>query len=292
MGQTSYLERRSQIEAYFDRTAADAWARLTSDAPVSGVRATVRAGREQMRQLLVGWVASAQEATHRRVSGPTPAQGVRSVQASTGLEPYRQRSAHHGEATGFIRDEQPAPTGGPIAGMPLYARGILDAGCGTGLLAVDCARLGASVTAIDLSPTLVDLARERLPADLAPGSVRLLSGDMLDPALGEFDHLVAMDSLIHYAPEQAVSALVALAPRIGSSMVFTFAPGSLPLRAMIAVGRLFPRGDRSPSIIPVAPERMQRLLGEALGPLGWRLGRSQRVSRGFYTSQAQELVRR
>ena len=53
MAQTSYLERRGQIEAYFDRTAADAWARLTSDAPVSGVRATVREGRETMRRLLV-----------------------------------------------------------------------------------------------------------------------------------------------------------------------------------------------------------------------------------------------
>ena len=40
-----------------DLTAAEAWARLTSDAPVSGVRATVRAGREHMRRLLVDWVS-------------------------------------------------------------------------------------------------------------------------------------------------------------------------------------------------------------------------------------------
>lgn len=237
MSQSSYTERRGQIEAYFDRTAAEAWARLTSDAPVSGVRATVRAGREQMRRLLVDWVGA----------GDAPA--------------------------------------------PLAGRSLLDAGCGTGLLAVDVARLGAAVTAIDLSPTLVELGRERLPTNLAPGSVRLLSGDMLDPALGEFDHLVAMDSLIHYSPEQAIAALSALAPRIRRSMVFTFAPGSLPLRMMIRIGRLFPRGDRSPWIVPVAPQTMQRMLAEALGPSGWTLGRSQRVARGFYTSQAQELVR-
>ena len=243
MGQTSYIERRGQIEAYFDRTAAEAWARLTSDAPVRGVRATVRAGREHMRRLLVDWV-----------SRPDPAQ--------------------------------------PPSGFPLAARTLLDAGCGTGLLAVDCARLGASVTGIDLSPTLVDLARERLPDDLSPGSVSLLAGDMLDAALGDFDHLVAMDSLIHYAPEQAVAALVAVAPRVRRSIVFTFAPGSLPLRMMMMAGRLFPRGDRSPAIVPVAPERMHRMLAEALGPLGWRLARTERVARGFYTSQAQELIRR
>ena len=60
---------------------------------------------------------------------------------------------------------------------------------------------------------------------------------------------------------------------------------------MMAAGRLFPRGDRSPSIVPVAPERMHRMLAQTLGPLGWRLARTQRVSRGFYTSQAQELIR-
>jgi magnesium-protoporphyrin O-methyltransferase len=76
------------------------------------------------------------------------------------------------------------------------------------------------------------------------------------------------------------------------TIVFTFAPGSLPLRMMMMAGRLFPRGDRSPAIVPVAPERMHRMLAEALGPLGWQLGRTERVARGFYTSQAQELIRR
>ena len=39
---TAYEQRRSQIEHYFDRTAADAWARLTSNEPVGRIRATVR----------------------------------------------------------------------------------------------------------------------------------------------------------------------------------------------------------------------------------------------------------
>jgi magnesium-protoporphyrin O-methyltransferase len=40
---SSYAKRRGELEQYFDRTAADTWARLTSEAPVSGVRAKVRA---------------------------------------------------------------------------------------------------------------------------------------------------------------------------------------------------------------------------------------------------------
>ena len=49
MNPTSYVERRGKIEDYFDRTAVQAWARLTSDAPVGRIRATVRAGRDRMR---------------------------------------------------------------------------------------------------------------------------------------------------------------------------------------------------------------------------------------------------
>jgi magnesium-protoporphyrin O-methyltransferase len=49
----SYQARRGQLQTYFDRTAVDAWARLTSDAPVGSIRATVRAGRTEMRNTLL-----------------------------------------------------------------------------------------------------------------------------------------------------------------------------------------------------------------------------------------------
>ena len=51
-----YEQRRGQLLEYFDRTAADAWKRLTSDAPVNRIRATVRAGRAEMRGTLLGWL--------------------------------------------------------------------------------------------------------------------------------------------------------------------------------------------------------------------------------------------
>ncbi len=46
---STYEARRQQLTDYFDRTAAAAWERLTSDAPVGRIRATVRAGRDTMR---------------------------------------------------------------------------------------------------------------------------------------------------------------------------------------------------------------------------------------------------
>ena len=100
-----------------------------------------------------------------------------------------------------------------LAWLPADLRGrrMLDAGCGTGALAVEAARRGARVVAIDLSPTLVGLARERSAARLGAGSVEFRVGDMLDPALGRFDHVVAMDSLIHYRAGDVVAAIAGLA---------------------------------------------------------------------------------
>ncbi len=220
----TYAARRGQLLEYFDRTAVEAWMRLTSDAPVSGIRATVRAGRDALRSTLLDWLP-----------------------------------------------------------LDLSGRRLLDAGCGTGALAVEAARRGAEVVAVDLSPTLVALARDRAGAN---SGIDFRSGDMLDGRLGRFDHVVAMDSLIHYRTADMVQALEGLAERTTHSLLFTFAPRTPLLAAMHATGRLFPRGNRAPAIEPVAAARLARALTQA----HLRAGRSQRIASGFYTSQAQELV--
>lgn len=231
MPNASYQQRRGQVEAYFDRTAADAWKRLTSDAPVSGVRATVRAGRDEMRQTLLDWLPA-----------------------------------------------------------DLTGRRLLDAGCGTGMLALAAAARGAEVYAVDLSPTLIDNARERLPAELA-GRVTFAVGDMLAPGQGDFDHVVAMDSLIHYDLADALDVVAGFVARARASVLFTFAPRTPLLAVMHAAGQFFPRGDRSPAIVPVSVRRLGDAIGAHPGLRGWRMGRTRRISRGFYTSQAMELIR-
>lgn len=174
----------------------------------------------------------------------------------------------------------------------LGGRVILDAGCGTGAFATEAARRGAHVIAIDLSPTLVGLARERLPADLGPGSVDFRAGDMLDPALGTFDHVVAMDSFIHYDRPDIVRVLSTLGARTSRSMVFTYAPRTPALATMHAIGKLFPRGDRSPAIQPMATRRFLRHLANEPALAAWAAGRTERVTSGFYISQALELTKR
>ena len=226
MSTASYTHFRGNLETYFDRTAAKAWEQLTSDAPVSGIRATVRAGRTAMRDTLLSWL-------------PADMTGLR----------------------------------------------LLDAGCGTGALAVAAAERGAQVVAIDVAGSLVQIARDRAPAHLA---IDWRVGDLLDPALGHFDHVVAMDSLIHYRAFDIVAVLQQLAERTHSSIVFTFAPQTPLLMAMLGMGRLFPRSDRSPAILPVRDRLLRTLITNAV-PTS-RIGRDRRISASFYTSHALELV--
>jgi len=232
MPSATYLERRSQLQTYFDRTAAEAWSRLTSDAPVSRIRATVRAGRDRMRATLLSWL-------------PNDLRGAR----------------------------------------------LLDAGCGTGALSVEAARRGADVVAIDVAPTLIALAQQRMPENLGSGRIDFRAGDMLDPALGDFDFVVAMDSLIHYRAADCVNALASLSSRTGGAILFTFAPRTPALALMHAAGRLFPRSERAPAIQPVAPKELAMRIRDDAALAHWPVAQTERIVNGFYTSQAMELRR-
>jgi magnesium-protoporphyrin O-methyltransferase len=59
------------------------------------------------------------------------------------------------------------------------------------------------------------------------------------------------------------------------------------LAAMRVVGRLLPRNDRSPSIVPVTEKLLRKELIENLP--GWTIGRDLRVSTNFYKSHSIEL---
>ena len=225
---SGYAPQREALATYFDSTARQAWIDLTSDTKVSGIRATVRAGRDAMRDLLVSWLPDDLRRTR-----------------------------------------------------------LLDAGCGTGALSIAAACRGAEVTGVDVAGGLIDVARERTPGFIGHGRIEWSAGDMLDPAFGQFAHVVAMDSLIHYTPEDLVAALASLSERTSQSILFTFAPRTTMLAAMHTVGKAFPKSDRSPAIVPVAESDLRERLS-ALD--GWKVGRTQRISSGFYKSQAMELV--
>jgi len=220
----TYDATRDRVEHYFDRTATKVWERLTTDAPVSRIRETVRKGRDQMRDKLLS-------------SLPADLNGVR----------------------------------------------VLDAGCGAGQMTHELAIRGAEVVAVDISPSLVKIAQDRLPNTLQ-GQVIFTSGDMLSADLGSFDHVIAMDSLIYYTEADIRSALDNLGARTSGSVAFTVAPRTPLLMGMWYAGKVFPKSDRSPTMIPHGPSRLSKTVSD-IGQLN-DLGR---VNSGFYISQALEF---
>jgi magnesium-protoporphyrin O-methyltransferase len=176
--------------------------------------------------------------------------------------------------------------------MPADLRGmrILDAGCGTGALANEVAARGAEVVATDISGSLIEMARKRTPRTFGLGHVEFIVGDMLQTDLGDFDYIVAMDSLIHYAAPDMVAALAQLAAKAQRGLLFTYAPRTPALAVMHTIGRAFPRSDRAPAIEPISAFRLDELLESQPRLNAWSIRRTKRIASGFYKSQAVELV--
>jgi magnesium-protoporphyrin O-methyltransferase len=225
----SYDATRARLETYFDRTASKTWERLTSDAPVSKIRQTVRAGRDEMRSILLGCL-------------PNDLTGAR----------------------------------------------VLDAGAGAGQMSIELAQKGADVLAADISPSLLDVAEKRTPEELK-SKITFKAGDMLDIAHGQFDYVIAMDSLIHYRANDIAEALSTLGKRTSEKVAFTVAPKTPALTAMWWAGKLFPRSDRSPAIVPHSEAAIASALRET--DLPGHLKAIKRVTSGFYISQAMEYRR-
>ena len=221
-----YSATLNRVETYFDKTATKTWERLTSDAPVSGVRATVRAGRDRMREVMLSRLP-----------------------------------------------------------QDLSGKRVLDAGCGAGQVTEILAARGADVVAIDISPSLVDIAKKRVPVHLHP-KVGFGSGDMFDPALGRFDYVIAMDSMIYYEAPDLGQKLATLSERVNEAVVFTVAPRTPVLMTFWGMGKLFPRSDRSPVMIPHSPVRVAEETRKAGGK--GSLTEIERITSGFYISTCLE----
>jgi magnesium-protoporphyrin O-methyltransferase len=135
---------------------------------------------------------------------------------------------------------------------------------------------------VDISPQLIDIAKKRTPEHLQR-HVSFRAGDMLDDRHGRFDHIVAMDSMIYYSATDITTILEGLRHRVLGNMIFTVAPRTPLLMLMWRAGKLFPRSDRSPTMIPHAPATLAKAVTTG------SLRDVQRVTSGFYISNAMEF---
>lgn len=146
---------------------------------------------------------------------------------------------------------------------PLAGKSALDVGCGAGLLAEPLARLGATVTAIDAAPELVEAARAHAAPQGLAIDYRAIPVEQVD---GQFDLVTAMEVIEHVAdPAAFVRSLAArLAP--GGLLILSTPNATawsrlLTITLAEGVGAI-PKGTHDFAKF-IAPERMKTLLADA-----------------------------
>jgi SAM-dependent methyltransferase len=127
-----------------------------------------------------------------------------------------------------------------LAGVRAGQR-VLDVACGTGVVAVTAARLGARVTALDLTPPLLERAREN--GRLAAVDIEWHEGDVeqlpfeagaFDVVLSQYGHMFAP------RPEVAVAEMLRVLTPGGTIAFSTWPPELFVGRTFSLVGRYMP----------------------------------------------------
>ena len=158
------------------------------------------------------------------------------------MDPIAQfkENAKQGWATFAPMEMFTAPGAPRLVAFAGVTRGheVVDIGCGTGVVALTAARLGARVTGVDLTPTLLERARDS--ASIMGLSVEWLEGDAealplgdarFDVVLSQFGHIFAP------RPEAAVKEMLRVLKPGGTIAFSTWPPEMM-------VGRLFALSGR------------------------------------------------
>ena len=128
---------------------------------------------------------------------------------------------------------------------------VLDVGCGTGVVAVTAARRGAHATGLDLTPQLLERARENgriagVTIDWLEGDVESLSFDdaAFDVVLSQFGHIFAPQ------PEVALAEMLRVLKPGGTLAFSTWPPELYVGRTFALVTRYLPPppGVSSPAL--------------------------------------------
>ncbi|MFA4664167.1 bifunctional 2-polyprenyl-6-hydroxyphenol methylase/3-demethylubiquinol 3-O-methyltransferase UbiG [Xanthomonas perforans] len=134
------------------------------------------------------------------------------------------------------------------ARLELAGARVLDVGCGGGLLSESMARLGAQVTAIDLAPELVKVARLHSLESGVQVDYRVQSvEDLAAEQPGSFDAVTCMEMLEHVPdPTAIIRACASLLKPNGKLFLSTLnrTPAAFALAVVGAeyIARLLPKG--------------------------------------------------
>jgi 2-polyprenyl-6-hydroxyphenyl methylase/3-demethylubiquinone-9 3-methyltransferase len=185
-------------------------------------------------------------------SGPTPGTGGGGGNADSGeLGKFDALASRFWDMRGEFR---PLHLLNPVRARfvaertTLLGARVIDVGCGGGLLAEALARAGAKVTAIDLAPGMIEVARLHAMEQKLDIDYRMVAAEAVAAAEpGSFDVVTCMEMLEHVPePAQMVATLAALV-RPGGSIFISTLNRNLKSFLLAIVGaeyvmKLIPRG--------------------------------------------------
>jgi magnesium-protoporphyrin O-methyltransferase len=145
---------------------------------------------------------------------------------------------------------------------------------------------GAEVVGVDISEKLIEVAKDRSNLNK---NIEYFAGDMKEQSFGNFDYIIAMDSLIHYSTEDVISSIADFSSRANNSVLFTVIPKTFVLLTKLRLGKFFPKSERSPEVVPIEWGQLEQL--EAL-KINASLTKIKRIKSFFYVSEAWELANR
>jgi SAM-dependent methyltransferase len=199
----------------------------------------------------------------------------------------REGWAHFGPLEVFTTP--PAAQLAKFAGVGNWQH-VLDVACGTGVVAVTAARLGATATGLDLTPEL--LARARENAALAGVSIDWHEGDVeqlpfqdasFDAVLSQYGHMFAP------RPAVAMSEMLRVLKPGGTIAFSTWPPEMFIGRLFSLIASYLP--PPPPGVAPPAewgePRVIRERLGDAVTDLAFRRGRMRVPSLSLQHSRVQ-----
>lgn len=159
-----------------------------------------------------------------------------SLEAYESFAPFYDRYTHD-----YMHGPWMANVEAIALGHGLRGRRLLDIGCGTGKSFLPMLERGYEVTACDISPAMVERAREAA----AGTSAQIVVADLRDlPVLGRFDLVTSMDDALNHllTDEELGMAFEGVARNLGAGGLFAF-----DLNTLGAYRRHFP-GDTATDV--------------------------------------------
>ena len=164
---------------------------------------------------------------------------------------------------------------------------VCDCGCGVGSLAIPLARMGAIISASDISSAMVDEAARRA-AELGIGnSNAVFYASDLESVSGRYDTVTCVDVAIHYPTDKMAQMVGHLCGLADERVMISFAPRTWYYEILKKIGEFFP----GPSKTTRAYLHDEAVVREALSKAGFKVAREEMTGTSFYFSRLLEAKR-